>query len=522
MKKFNYKNNNLFYISILCFISILFNFYYGYRGILPTDSFLIFDSGNYVLNGFYPFKDYWTVTGPLLDYFQAFLFLIFGVNWFSYVLHAAIINLLLAVFSYFIFVHLGLKKIHSFIYSSGISLLAYPIIGTPFMDHHSTFFSIFAVYCFILGIERNKSNYWFFIPIFLGFSFLSKQIPAAYIIIFLLIMLLFFLYYNFDIKKIYSLLLGTFFIIFIFVFVLVLNQIPFNNFFVQYFLYPLSIGSERVEGLSFSLKGFIGQFKYIYLCLLPLLAILLKIILKTKKKLAKQKDFIVIMTIVGMILIFIYTQLLTKNQILIFFTIPLITAFSQIYYIRYFDKKYFIYFTILVCLFAVTKYHFRYNEQKKFIELENVNFDLAVEAGKIHKMFNGLQWITASYSNDPGKEIKKIIEIKDYINSDTSKKIIITDYQFFSAISINKINTLTKWNKWYDTVSSPTKKNKYFINYQKFFINKIKKNKIKKIYGIGADNKFVYFKDLIKNNNCINSKQINDIFVVYDITNCEL
>jgi len=151
-----------------------------------------------------------------------------------------------------------------------------------------------------------------------------------------------------------------------------------------------------------------------------------------------------------------------------------------------------------------------------------VNFDLAVEAGVIHKMFNGLQWITASYSNDPEKEIKKIIEIKDYINSDTSKKIIISDYQFFSAISINKINTLIKWNKWYDSASSPARKNKYFINYQKFFITKIKKNKIKKIYGIGTDNKFVYFKDLIKNNNCINSKQINDIFVVYDITNCEL
>ena len=98
----------------------------------------------------------------------------------------------------------------------------------------------------------------------------------------------------------------------------------------------------------------------------------------------------------------------------------------------------------------------------KFLELENVNFDLAVEAGVIHKMFNGLQWITASYSNDPEKEIKKIIEIKDYINSDTSKKIIISDYQFFSAISINKINTLIKWNKWYDSASSPARKNKYF------------------------------------------------------------
>ena len=521
MKKINYKNNNLFYISAICFISTLLNFYYGYKGILPTDSFLIFDSGYYVLNGFYPFKDYWTVTGPLLDYFQAFLFLIFGTNWFSYVLHASIMNLLLAIFSYFIFVQLGLKKIYSFIYSCGISLLAYPIIGTPFMDHHSTIFSIFAIYCFILGIEKNKNNYWFFIPIFLVFSFLSKQIPAAYIIIFILFMSIFFLYYNFDLKKIYSLLLGSFFILFIFFFVLLANQIPFDNFFVQYFLYPMSIGSNRVEGLTFSLKEFIGQFKYIYICLLPLLAILLKIILK-KKKLTKQKDFIMIFTIVGMVLIFIYTQLLTKNQILIFFTIPLVTAFSQIYFIRYFKKKYFIYFIMLVCLFAVTKYHFRYNEHKKFMELENVNFDSAIEAGRIHKIFNGLHWITASYANNPEKEMKEIIEIKDYINSDYSKKIIISDYQFFSAISLNKINTFIKWNKWYDPVSSPTKNNKYFIDYQKFFINKIKKNKIIKIYGIGSDDKFVYFKDLFKNNDCINSKQINDMFVVYDITNCEL
>jgi len=177
---------------------------------------------------------------------------------------------------------------------------------------------------------------------------------------------------------------------------------------------------------------------------------------------------------------------------------------------------------MLVCLFAVTKYHFRYNEHKKFMELENVNFDSAIEAGRIHKIFNGLHWITASYANNPEKEMKEIIEIKDYINSDNSKKIIISDYQFFSTISINKINTFIKWNKWYDPVSSPTRSNKYFIDYQKFFINKIKKNKITKIYGIGSDNKFVYFKDLFKNNDCINSKQINDMFVVYDITNCEL
>ena len=116
MKKFIYNKSDFLFISLLCFLSLFFNFYYGYRGILPIDSFLAFDSGYNVMNGSYPFKDYWTITGPLLDYFQAFFFLIFGINWFSYVLHASIMNLVITVFSYFIFVRLGLSQIYSFIY----------------------------------------------------------------------------------------------------------------------------------------------------------------------------------------------------------------------------------------------------------------------------------------------------------------------------------------------------------------------------------------------------------------------
>ena len=60
---------------------------------------------------------------------------------------------------------------------------------------------------------------------------------------------------------------------------------------------------------------------------------------------------------------------------------------------------------MLVCLFSVTKYHFRYDEQKKFMELENVNFQLAVDAGKINKMFSGLNWITTHFSQNPEQEI---------------------------------------------------------------------------------------------------------------------
>ena len=84
-----------FYILFLIFSSIFFNFFSGYKGVFPIDSFLIYDAGYKVLNGFHPFKDYWSITGPILDYLQFLFFKLFGVNWLSYVLHATFINLFL-------------------------------------------------------------------------------------------------------------------------------------------------------------------------------------------------------------------------------------------------------------------------------------------------------------------------------------------------------------------------------------------------------------------------------------------
>ena len=515
MKRLNYKN--IFLILLLIFLSLAFNIYYGYLGIFPIDSFLIFDSGYYVLNGFFPFKDYWTITGPLLDYFQAFLFLIFGVNWFSYVIHAALINLILALFSYSVFVQLGLKNFYSFIYSVGVALLAYPHIGTPFIAHHSTIFSLLSIYCFILGIKNKNNFFWFLIPLFLGFSFLSKQIPASYIIIFILIILFFYFFYNFDFKKVYFFILGSLFTLLIFFLIFFINQIPFDNFLIQYIFYPMSIGSDRIENLNFSLKGVIGQFKFIYICLIPLILIFFKIILRKEIFKKEKKNFFIIFLIIGSTLIFIYTQLLARNQIFIYFLIPIVTAFSQIYFFNYFKSKYLIYIIIGVCLFSVTKYHIRFNEQKKFMELANVNLELAVNGNKIHKIFNGLKWITPHYPNNPEEEVKNLLEIKDYLDSDPKNKIIISDYQFFSAISNAKFSSP---NKWYDDLSTPNKDNKYFKNYYNFFFKKIKQNQIELIYTIGID-KSLYFEDFIDNKNCADLNRINDLLITYNISNCK-
>ena len=92
------KDKKFFFYIFIFFNSLIFTLYYGYRGIFPIDSFVIFNSGYNVLNNFHPFKDYWSITGPLLDYLQFALFLMFDVSWLSYVMHAAFINTILAIF----------------------------------------------------------------------------------------------------------------------------------------------------------------------------------------------------------------------------------------------------------------------------------------------------------------------------------------------------------------------------------------------------------------------------------------
>ena len=102
MKKKIIKNKNVIYIISLIIFSILINQYYGYKGILPIDSFLIFNSGFDILNGYYPFKDYWTIKEPFIDLLQALFFKMFGVSWFAYVFHASIFNCLITIATYII------------------------------------------------------------------------------------------------------------------------------------------------------------------------------------------------------------------------------------------------------------------------------------------------------------------------------------------------------------------------------------------------------------------------------------
>ena len=101
-------NNKFFIFPALFLFSLLINQYYGNIGVFPVDSFSHFDTGYRILLNEHPFKDYWIVSGPFVDYFQALFFYLFGVNWQIYILHASIINAILTITTYIVLDFLSL------------------------------------------------------------------------------------------------------------------------------------------------------------------------------------------------------------------------------------------------------------------------------------------------------------------------------------------------------------------------------------------------------------------------------
>ena len=503
------------FITILFLFALLANQYYGNRGIFPIDSFAHFDTGFRILLGEYPFKDYWIVSGPLLDYIQAIFFYLFGINWQSYIFHASLVNAILAVATFLVFRNFNLNVYYSLFFSLSFSLLAYPSSGTPFVDHHSAFFSLIGIYALILGIKNEEKIYWILLPIFFGFAFLSKQAPSSYIIIFAVFILVYFTFIQKSFYWIkYSFLSSILFIFVIFIFGK-LQGISLSSFLEQYFFYPQSIGSKRIENFNFTFNGVIDHFKFIYLALIPLFYVNCKKLF-LEKSYYKKKDFLYFLVLISLTFSLIFHQLLTKNQTFIFFIIPILFGFSQIY-LKLSKLNFVLLILLSICLFATVKYHIRFNENRKFHELNYVNFDLSSDAKKIDKKFIGLKWITPQYKNKSKEEISLINEVKLYLLNDKRNKMVITNYSFFSSILNEKIFSPSRWYVS-DGSAYPLKNNKYFTSYKNLFLNTIKKNNIKVIYTIYPQKNSIIYK--LIGRNCFNEVKISNMLNSYELRNC--
>ena len=507
------------HIIITFLIGLIINQYVGNRGIFPIDSFSHFDTGYRVLNGEFPFRDYWAVSGPFLDFFQSFLYSMFGVTWQTYLLNGSILNGLITALSFKLFLELKLKKKYALFYSICIAILAYPVSATPFVDLHSTYLSLIAIFFFIFGTIKEKKKYFFFVPIFLFLAFLSKQVPSTYIFLSLLIVL----FYYFIIKNpnifeiIKTFFLSSIICLIFFFLIIYLKEINFKNFADQYINYPRDIGKLRYLNLKYDFKNLFLNFKFIYIIFLPyFLTIIYKII--NLNNFYKTYNFIIFLIFFLLIISLIHHQLLTRNQIFIFFLIPYISALfhTEIISLNLNKKKIIVSTLIIFCIFITVKYSFRYNLDRKFHELNNVDFSNGIEASIIDKKFKNLIWITPGKINKEQvqEEIDVILNTIKILKNDNENKMIFTNYSIFSVILEQSQNSISRWFP-HDNSGFPEKGQKYYENYKDLLIKNLKRKKIINIY---------LFKDINEKNlkdyipkSCLEKVNDNEVFIKFTL-----
>ena len=516
----NSKFFNYIYLAIIIFFSFSINWKYSKYGVFPIDTFLHYDSAFRILNGEHPVKDFWIVSGFIVDYLQAFFFKMFEINWHAYIFHSSFFNLLISIFTYFLLINVKLEKTFALFYTLCLSLLAYTVSGTPFVDLHATFFCLFAVYSTILAIKKPSSKfYWVLMSICFFLAFLSKQVPTSYMII--LYSLIIFPYLiikkNFIVLRI--ILFSVVALSLIFVLVLKKLNIDFELFYIQYFDFPSSIGSERALKVSVNLKSLFSHYKFIFVPIIFIIFFKVRMLLSHKVKFYSD-DIICSLVILSFAFSLIFHQILTKNQIYIYFLIPLLCAYfhADILQEKFNTKDKFIYLIIFLVIFSTVKYHLRFNENRKFHDLQDVNLNKAIDANFIDKKLNGLRWISPQFKHSPKKEIENINEIIKILKKDTRKKMVLGNYPFLSIIIEEELFSTSRWHV-FDGTDYPQEGNHYFNSYKNLFIKKIKDNEIEVIYTILPVNSPQIYNYIEKK--CFKKKQIKEFIASHTIKKCD-
>tara|TARA_B100000029_G_scaffold410018_1_gene411768 strand:+ start:7558 stop:9177 length:1620 start_codon:yes stop_codon:yes gene_type:complete len=515
------------YLSVL-FITIyafLINWISANIGVMPIDTFAFFDTGFSILKNKLPIRDFWIFTGIVVDYFQAFFFWIFGENWSSYVLHASFINIIGSLSFYFFLNNFKLDKKYSLVYTISFATLCYPVSGTPFAYIHAYIFSLISIFLMCTAIKNKNSLSWFVIPVISFFAFFSMQTPSVYIFLIIVLFSANFFLNQKDFKNFKMFIYGGACSVLFLIFFLFLSKTPIENLLYQYFLFPLTIGGERLGSdteayvtLSSQLNfnRIFGDFKFIHIFYIPLIILTINSFWKKEKNLLRFINLIIIFSVLA----FLFNQLVTANQIYIFSLVPIIASILHLNIKEIKINRFFTYFIILVLCFVTIKFHLRYNIDRKFHDLENIDKTIAVDAGMISKKMKNLKWITP-YS-EPKKEIEIIKNAIDVIKSDERKKVLITHYQFFSLVLNEDLNLLNRWYLWSND-THPTESHKYFNFYKKMIDKSVEKNNIEVIYLLGQENE-ILFKH-VKNyftEKCFESRTLIDTkFSSHKIIDCK-
>ena len=521
---FSRSNINYLYVFLITIYAFLINWISANLGVMPIDTFAFFDTGYSILNNKLPLRDFWIFTGIVVDYLQSLFFLLFGESWRSYVFHASFLNIVASLSFYFFLQKLNLNKFYSLFYTLSFATLCYPVSGTPFAYIHSYIFSLISIFLFIIGLKNKNSSSWYILPITFFLAFFSMQTPSAYIFLIILIFLIYFFLKKNSLVNFKALIISSIFISLFSFFYFIITKTPVENFLYQYFLFPLTIGKERLGSdleayvtlsSQFNFDRLIGDFKFIHIFYFPLIFLTVKLFLKKEKNFFKELNLLIIFSV----LVFLFNQLVTANQIYIFSLIPVIASTLHLNLLKIKRKEIFI-FLILIIFFVTIKFHYRYNIDRKFHDLEAVNKSTAVNAEILSPKMKHLRWITP-YS-DPDEEVKLIKNAIQILKSDKRNKVLVTHYQFISLVLNEDLNLLNRWYLW-ENDTHPTETHKHFDFYKKMVNQNITNNDIEVIYILSQESE-ILFKN-IKNyftEKCFNSKNIEkNKFSYHEIVNCK-
>lgn len=514
-KKIN--QSNFFYIFFLGLFSFYVNYFYSNLGVFPIDTFLHYDSGYKILNNDYPIKDYWVVSGVVVDFFQAFFFYIFGVNWNSYVIHSSLINFTTSILTFYFFKTLNLSQPVSLFFSICFSVLAYTISGTPFVDLHATHFCLIATYLTIYSINNFKKNYlWTVTIVFYFLAFFSKQVPTAYLSILnsLILGLYFFTTKKLDSFK--TIIVNLIFFSLVVILTLQYLNIDFTEFYIQFIEYPREFGSLRVNATNFSFLKFFSNFKFL------LIPFVLLLFLKIRTFKIKDKNVFLIKNLnffiySSMFISFLIHQILTKNQIFIYFLIPLTFGYlySEINLYTFPKKKLLRSLILIFTLFITIKYHIRYNEGRKFHELFNTNISNSISFESLNISLNKLKWINPFFVEEPLEELQLLKKVIINLEQKKDNIVLITHYLFLDSITKKKLNSL---NRTYtlDGASSPIKGSKYFEKYKSYIFKNLARKNIKEILFIKEEKIDQRILTNILDKNCYSLIE-DEIFFIYKL-----
>src|SRR5262245_22332328 len=137
-------------------LSIALVFESGSRGFFPLDQSNVFEGGYRMLRGQVPYRDFLMPVGPLAFLIQVPFFALFGVNNYSHIAHAAVLNALAALLAVACVRRLFPESVAPG-YLAGIATAAwfYPVFGTPAFDQTALFFHLAALTLLVVALDQD-------------------------------------------------------------------------------------------------------------------------------------------------------------------------------------------------------------------------------------------------------------------------------------------------------------------------------------------------------------------------------